>query len=321
MGSGDWFKTIISLKKAKEDRSKQSKEPSTTGRSNGFKWRYRSHKGSNKFRNGASSQNHRVLGMPIEDIAATQIQTAFRGFLARKALRRLKGAVRLQVLTQRHSVNKQASTTLTYLKSWNKIQAQVRARRLCMVTEGHIRQKKHDNQLKLEAKLHDLEVEWSGGPDTMEEILARIQQREVAAVKRERAMAYAFSHQWRANPWQNQGQIAYDFGKGDWGWSWMERWIAARPWESRIPSQPIVPKKVQSRQTSNAGKDTNPSATKISISIKPSSNGKGPTRLSELEKVKRLSTEKPVTQEAKNKSASESPPKAVEANITREQSV
>ena len=29
----------------------------------------------------------------------------------------------------------------------------------------------------------------------MEEILSRIQQREEAAVKRERAMAYAFSHQ------------------------------------------------------------------------------------------------------------------------------
>ena len=38
-------------------------------------------------------------------------------------------------------------------------------------------------------------VEWCGGSDTMEEILSRIQQREEAAVKRERAMAYAFSHQ------------------------------------------------------------------------------------------------------------------------------
>ena len=39
------------------------------------------------------------------------------------------------------------------------------------------------------------QVEWCGGSDTMEEILSRIQQREEAAVKRERAMAYAFSHQ------------------------------------------------------------------------------------------------------------------------------
>lgn len=76
----------------------------------------------------------------------------------RKKLHSLKGIRRLQVLTQGHSVKQQASTTLSYLQSWGKIQAQIRARRICMVTEGRIRQKKQDNQLKLEAKLHDLEV-------------------------------------------------------------------------------------------------------------------------------------------------------------------
>lgn len=39
------------------------------------------------------------------------------------------------------------------------------------------------------------QVEWCGGAETMDEILGRIYQREEAAVKRERAMAYAFSHQ------------------------------------------------------------------------------------------------------------------------------
>lgn len=38
-------------------------------------------------------------------------------------------------------------------------------------------------------------MEWSNGPETMEEVLSRIHLREEAAVKRERAMAYAFSHQ------------------------------------------------------------------------------------------------------------------------------
>jgi len=38
-------------------------------------------------------------------------------------------------------------------------------------------------------------VGWCGGSDTMEDILSRIHQREEAAVKRERALAYAFSHQ------------------------------------------------------------------------------------------------------------------------------
>lgn len=77
---------------------------------------------------------------------------------ARKALRRLKGIVRLQILTQAYPVTKQATTTLSYLHSWSRIQDEIRARRLYMVTEGRIKQKKLENQHKLEAKLHDIEV-------------------------------------------------------------------------------------------------------------------------------------------------------------------
>lgn len=77
---------------------------------------------------------------------------------ARKALRRLKGILRLQILTQSYPVQKQSTTTLNLLHSWCKLQTQVRARRLCMVTEGRIKQKKLENQQKLEAKLHDIEV-------------------------------------------------------------------------------------------------------------------------------------------------------------------
>ncbi|KAF8409004.1 hypothetical protein HHK36_005075 [Tetracentron sinense] len=273
--------------------------PSATEKSNGFKWRYRSRKESSSIYNGSSSRNHRFIGMPVEDIAATRIQTAFRAFMARKNLRRLKGIVKFQVSIQGHTGEKQASTTLSYLHSWSKIQAEIRARRLCMVTEGRIRQKKLENQLKLEAKLHELEVEWCGGSDTMEEILSRIQQREEAAVKRERAMAYAFSHQWRANSNHNQGQVANELAKANWGWSWMERWIAARPWESRVSTQSISPKKVQSRPVSKVGRITNQPAMKISVSVKPTlSNGKGTI------KARRLSyptSEKPSAEEANTK--------------------
>ncbi|XP_008784249.2 protein IQ-DOMAIN 1-like isoform X2 [Phoenix dactylifera] len=271
MGSGDWFKTIICRKKTKQDQSKQVKGTSCQ-QSNGFKWRNQSHRKSKKLYNGCGS-------MSIEDLAAIQIQTAFRGFRARKNLCSLKGTERLQVLAQGHSVKKQTSSTLSYIQSWSKIQAQIGARRICMVTEGHIRQKKQDNQLKLEAKIHDLEVEWCGGSETMEEILARIQQREEAAIKRERAMAYAFSHQWRANPGLNQGPFVYECGKGNWRWSWMDRWIAGRPWETRLPT--VIPKQAQTKATSKVGKNTNPSAETASDSVKPAAtDGKGSTKRS-----------------------------------------
>ena len=38
------------------------------------------------------------------------------------------------------------------------VQTQIRERRQNMVTEGRLKQKRVENQLKLEAKLHDLDV-------------------------------------------------------------------------------------------------------------------------------------------------------------------
>ncbi|KAJ0681493.1 hypothetical protein HanPI659440_Chr16g0636611 [Helianthus annuus] len=46
-------------------------------------------------------------------------------------------------------------------------------------------------------------------------------------------MAYAFSHQWRAHSNSNLDANGSNLATYNWGWSWMERWIVARPWESR----------------------------------------------------------------------------------------
>lgn len=70
----------------------------------------------------------------------------------------MKGVLRLQTLTRGEFGKKQASNTLTNLQTWTKIQAQIKTRRQHMVEDGGIRQKKLENQLKLETKLHDLEV-------------------------------------------------------------------------------------------------------------------------------------------------------------------
>uniref|UniRef100_A0A0D9WM35 Uncharacterized protein n=1 Tax=Leersia perrieri TaxID=77586 RepID=A0A0D9WM35_9ORYZ len=259
MGSGDWFKTIISKRKSKRGKSKHAKVatqipsvPNSTNRNS----------------NGPSSSDPED-NAALEEWAATRIQNAFRCYKARKALRCLKGVKRLHIIGQTNPVNKQTATTLNYIQSWNKLQAEIRNRRAFMVTEGRNRKKKQENQMKLEAKLHNLQVEWNGGSDTMEEILGRIQQREEAAVKRERAMAYAFNHQWRARSATSLGNFNYEMGKGGWGWSWMDRWIAARPWEPRSLVHPENPKKGQAKKESTS---TNQSALKLQGSISLSNN-------------------------------------------------
>ncbi|GAB4827044.1 hypothetical protein Ancab_033926 [Ancistrocladus abbreviatus] len=281
MGSGDWFKTILSgRKKGKDGKSNRPKKSSPVEKVNGSTSNNSSRKGILKLDNGATNgMMNWAHGMPREELSAIRIQTAFRAYMARKALRRMKGALRLQIQTQGQSTRKQSMSALTHLHLWSKIQTQIRDRRLCMVIEGRLKQKKLENQLKLEAKLQDLEVEWCGGSETLEEILARIHQREEAAVKRERALAYAFSHQWRANSSQSQGLNASELGKANWGWSWKERWIAARPWESRVTSQLSSPKTEQNKPVIRVGKKINTLLTQKSLPVKSAlPNGKGPAK-------------------------------------------
>ncbi|XP_062093435.1 protein IQ-DOMAIN 10-like [Humulus lupulus] len=252
----------------KRRKSKQVNEHLVTEELNG------SHRELSSSLNGGSKNESTTLSNQ-QMTAATKIQAAFRSFLAKKVLHNLrkskvketqesleqdqttddeatftmtsgvKGTGQAREFVRVHTVKDQTISALSHIHSWSRIQDQIKARRLSMVKEARIKQKKLENQMKLEAKIHELEVEWCGGLETMEEILSRIHQREEAAIKRERAMAYAFLHQWRANSSQYLGQASFSLGKEDWGWSWVERWVAARPWEIRVVSYPINSKKTQ----------------------------------------------------------------------------
>ncbi|KAK8678190.1 hypothetical protein V6N13_143698 [Hibiscus sabdariffa] len=66
----------------------------------------------------------------------------------------------------------------------------------------------------------------------------------------------------------------------NWGWSWVERWIAVRPWESRLPDQSITPKKPRNRQINKAGKNSNSPKPKPHLSNEKETKKKKPRRLS-----------------------------------------
>ncbi|WOG89773.1 hypothetical protein DCAR_0209012 [Daucus carota subsp. sativus] len=268
MGAGGWLTKIISSKKEKNSKEKFIKVHSAPKSIDGMNEDI-----SSQEEITYNDKNLVPLAITVEDIAAIRIQNAFRAYKARKVLRHLKGTARLRTLTLGSSASKQASITLGHLHTWSRIQSEIRARRVSMATEARIRQKKMESQLKLDSKLHGLEVEWSGGTETMEESLGKIHLREAASVKRERTMAYAFSHQWRAT--SNSDSNNSEIGKAIWGWSLTERWIAARPWESRALVQPS-PKKALNRQSSKNGKIQKSPTMKLMPSVKSiSPNGKG----------------------------------------------
>ncbi|CAL4909183.1 unnamed protein product [Urochloa decumbens] len=68
-------------------------------------------------------------GMEREVEAAVVIQKAFRGYLARKALRALKSLVKLQALVRGFLVRKQAATTLRRLQALMRLQAKTASSR------------------------------------------------------------------------------------------------------------------------------------------------------------------------------------------------
>lgn len=76
------------------------------------------------------------LGLPNNperirlELAATKAQAAFRGYMARRAFRALKGIIRLQALVRGHLVRRQAVSTLRCMLGIVKLQALVRGRRV-----------------------------------------------------------------------------------------------------------------------------------------------------------------------------------------------
>lgn len=99
--------------------------------------------------------------------------------------------------------------------------------------------------------------------------------------------------QWRAN--SNPSLNNNELGNAIWGWSWTERWMAARPWESRALVQ-SSPTKPVSRQSSKNSKNLKSPTMKPMLSVKSiSPKGKGTI------KSRKLSYGKPDQEATANK--------------------
>ncbi|XP_076921070.1 protein IQ-DOMAIN 3-like isoform X2 [Bidens hawaiensis] len=172
--------------------------------------------------------------LSTEELAAIKIQTAYRGHLARRALHALRGLGRLKSMVQGQSVKRQATSTLKCMQTLTRVQSEIRSRRAHMSEENKVIQQqllKHEKELNIRSSLGDM---WDDSRKSKEETEASLKRKQEAAVRRERALAYAHTHQqmWK-NSIKSPNPTFLDSNNPHWGWSWLERWMAARPWETQ----------------------------------------------------------------------------------------
>ncbi|GMY32718.1 protein IQ-DOMAIN 14-like [Fagus crenata] len=178
--------------------------------------------------------------------SATKIQAAYRGYMARRSFRALKGLVRLQGVVRGQNVKRQTVNAMKYMQLLVRVQSQIQSRRIQMLENQARRQAQFRNDKEVDSTFGKWSQaseagnndDWDDSLITKEEREVRLQRKVEAVIKRERAMAYAYSHQlWKASPKSTQTPLA-DIRSGGfpWWWNWLERQLpsASNPPESQI---------------------------------------------------------------------------------------
>ncbi|KAL6902104.1 hypothetical protein ACP4OV_004980 [Aristida adscensionis] len=179
--------------------------------------------------------------------AAVVIQSAYRGYLARRAQRALKGVVRLQALIRGQAVRRQTAATLRGLESLMRIQARHRARPgpgdhgdggdtadddLLLLRRGRelYAAAVHEHQHQL---LQQQSKGWDSSIFSKEEMSAMMRSREEAALKRVRALNYA-SIQNEKIGIRRPPMSREEMETLNQRWSWLEEWVG-QPFDKDIP--------------------------------------------------------------------------------------
>ncbi|CAN8278916.1 unnamed protein product [Cochlearia groenlandica] len=152
-----------------------------------------------------------------EDIAAIKIQTAFRRFMAMRALYALRGLVKLKSLIQEKCVRGQATSTYQNMQTLVRLQYQILDRRLQLSKD------KQAYARKLQQKHKDFDKTGENWDDDNALLLEKVE----ANMLNKKITTFMM-----------------DPNNPHCGWSWLERWIASQQYQNQTttPDETMVPR-------------------------------------------------------------------------------
>ncbi|KAJ0971117.1 hypothetical protein J5N97_019076 [Dioscorea zingiberensis] len=151
-------------------------------------------------------------GVKREEWAAIKIQATFRGYLARRALKALKGLVKLQALVRGNIVRKQAAETLRCMQALVRVQARARACRALRAEKTQLN--------RGSSGIGSGSTRSHPGPPTPEKSEPAIRHDRAGSLKRN-------SSKPASSDSAGQDKVRAS------GWNWLDRWMEERYWESR----------------------------------------------------------------------------------------
>nr|GEV92659.1 cysteine synthase [Tanacetum cinerariifolium] len=225
-----------------------------------------------------------------QHLSAIRIQAAYRGHMVRRNIKGLTGLVRLQGVVRGQNVKRQTVNAMKQMQLLVRVQTQIQSRRIQTLENQALKRQanNNNNDKRSETSLGDKRTEmgdeyWDYSSITKEERDARTRKKVEAAIRREKALAYSYSHQVRKGTPTSAQNSLMDIRTGEypWWWNWLDRQLpnsnAPQPLKNLLATTPSRSRTPDDKRThKHLDRLDSPSTPMSSRSMAPLSRSRTP---------------------------------------------